>query len=462
MTMLSLLPRIAQVAGAHAINGVLEGVAVALFTCVFLWAISCRNSRTRFAVLFSTLLAITGLSLLAVAPQTSAASAASPRLTLPIAWAEYALIAWAVCAAAGLFRIAIGLIKLHRLKSDCRPIPDSAINDELRQTLEQFCSRRRRVDIRISGSLRVPAAVGFFRSAVVLPRWIVEELSPGELNAVVLHELSHLLRWDDWTNLVQRVVRALLFFHPAVWWLDSRLTLEREMACDDLVLAHIGNARGYAECLVSVAEKSAINSRLALALAAVTRMKQTTARLARILDPGRLVETRLSRSAVSAVAIVSTLALVALPHTPALIAFQSGSGTSEHAELNSQKVNARTWGDVIPANYKSADSPRIMQTSLRYSENANQALKSSEIRRTRAERVTSKPSHRKSPIVTRAAFRDESIAPAPTLLMVMQSEQYGNEYSTVLTIYVWQTTPSIKDQARRPATIQNGTVSKAI
>src|SRR4029077_12962453 len=105
------------------------------------------------------------------------------------------------------------------------------------------------------------------------PRWAIDDLSPAELKAVVLHELGHLRRRDDWTNLAQQILRAMLFFHPGVGWIDSRLNREREMACDDLVLAGIGNAHSYAECLVSVAEKSAVRARMALALAAVSRMR---------------------------------------------------------------------------------------------------------------------------------------------------------------------------------------------
>ena len=65
----------------------------------------------------------------------------------------------------------------------------------------------------------------------------MQELSTLELNAILLHELAHLRRRDDWTNLIQKIVGALLFFHPAVWWIEKKLALEREMACDDLVLA---------------------------------------------------------------------------------------------------------------------------------------------------------------------------------------------------------------------------------
>jgi beta-lactamase regulating signal transducer with metallopeptidase domain len=47
-----------------------------------------------------------------------------------------------------------------------------------------------------------------------------------------------------------------LIFHPVVWWLDSKLTLEREMACDDMVLRRTENPNAYARCLATLAEKS--------------------------------------------------------------------------------------------------------------------------------------------------------------------------------------------------------------
>src|SRR5437762_4116518 len=118
----------------------------------------------------------------------------------------------------------------------------------------------------------------------------MRELSDDELNSILLHELGHLRRRDDWTNLAQKILQALLFFHPAVWWIDSRLALEREAACDDLVVAKTCDARGYAKCLVSVAEKSVGRRPFAVAVAAVSRIRETTARLTRILDQNRSEE----------------------------------------------------------------------------------------------------------------------------------------------------------------------------
>jgi beta-lactamase regulating signal transducer with metallopeptidase domain len=214
--MFSSLQQVAQFAAAHAINAVMGGTVVALFAFAFLWAISCRNSGTRFAVWFSALLAVAGLSLVAVIP-VGARMIGSTRqhFILPAAWAEYALVAWAVIALAGLLRIVVALAHVWRLKHDSSDVADSALDPELRQLMEE-CRRVRQVTLRISDTLRVPTAVGFFHPAVILPRWTIEELSSAELKAVILHELGHLRRGDDWTNLAQKILRALLFFHPVI------------------------------------------------------------------------------------------------------------------------------------------------------------------------------------------------------------------------------------------------------
>ena len=149
----------------------------------------------------------------------------------------------------------------------------------------------------VSDRLRVPTAIGFTKPLVVIPSWTMRELSAAELNTILLHELAHLRRRDDWTNLVQKILGALLFFHPAVWWIEKKLALEREMACDDLVLARTTSPRAYAECLVSLAEKSFLRRGLALAQAAVDRLRNVSLRVAQILDVNRPRATRVWRPA---------------------------------------------------------------------------------------------------------------------------------------------------------------------
>ena len=120
-----------------------------------------------------------------------------------------------------------------------------------------------------------------------------------------------------------------LFFHPAVWWIEKKLALEREMACDDMVLASTTSPRAYAECLVSLAEKSFLRRGLALAQAAVDRLRNVSLRVSQILDVNRPRATRVWRPAPALVGGVSLVCLVALSHAPTrLVSFEDSAGTS--------------------------------------------------------------------------------------------------------------------------------------
>jgi hypothetical protein len=180
----------------------------------------------------------------------------------------------------------------------------------------------------VSDDLHVPTALGFFLPMIVMPAWAMRELSTAELHSILIHELAHLRRRDDWTNLAQKIVRALLFFHPAVWWLEHKLSLEREMACDDEVLAQTENARAYAACLVSLAEKSFLRRGLALAQAAVHRMRQTSLRVTRILHGNSSPATGLYRPALYVAAAFSVLCVISVSRAPELVAFESSAPTA--------------------------------------------------------------------------------------------------------------------------------------
>jgi hypothetical protein len=74
------------------------------------------------------------------------------------------------------------------------------------------------------------------------------------LAVVELHR--HVRRWDDWTNFAQKLIEAILPIQPAVYWIGHRMSIEREMACDDWVVATTGTAKPYAASLTKVAELS--------------------------------------------------------------------------------------------------------------------------------------------------------------------------------------------------------------
>ena len=312
---------VAQMSVERLLNCLVEGTAIALFAWLVLRLIGRRNSGTRFAVWFCALVAIALAPFVEVSGHAGAMThPASAAITMPRAWSLYLFGAWAAIAAIGLTRVFLGLRHVHEIRMTCEPVNPASLDPVVAQTLTEFRSVRS-VELCASDVLQVPTAVGFFRPAIVMPGWALQELSSAELNAVLLHELAHLRRWDDWTNLAQKVLRALFFFHPAVWFVESRLSLEREMACDDMVLARTANPRAYAECLVSLAEKNFVQRGVALAQAAVGRMQQTSLRVLQILDARRSKALGVWKPAPWVVAGFSVACLIGAERAPRLLAF---------------------------------------------------------------------------------------------------------------------------------------------
>jgi len=117
-------------------------------------------------------------------------------------------------------------------------------------------SRRLRVSrpVRLmeSAAAGVPTVVGWLRPVILLPTSALAGLTPEQLEAVIAHELAHVRRHDYVVNLAQTVVETLLFYHPAVWWVSSRIRAEREHCCDDLAVAVCGDAVSYARALAEL------------------------------------------------------------------------------------------------------------------------------------------------------------------------------------------------------------------
>jgi beta-lactamase regulating signal transducer with metallopeptidase domain len=97
------------------------------------------------------------------------------------------------------------------------------------------------ITVRFAGSRQAPAVDGIWRPRILLPDGIDRLLSRHELDAVLIHELTHARRRDNLIRLVHEVVLCLLWFHPFVWITGARLALFRELSCDEAV---IERARG--------------------------------------------------------------------------------------------------------------------------------------------------------------------------------------------------------------------------
>jgi beta-lactamase regulating signal transducer with metallopeptidase domain len=102
--------------------------------------------------------------------------------------------------------------------------------------------------------LQAPAVIGWFRPIVLLPVTALSGLSEEQLQAIIVHELAHIQRFDPFVNIFQVAVETLLFYHPAVWWLNRRIRAEREHCCDDVAVELCGNPVEYARALTIMEE----------------------------------------------------------------------------------------------------------------------------------------------------------------------------------------------------------------
>jgi beta-lactamase regulating signal transducer with metallopeptidase domain len=328
----------ATVAAERLLYGAVAGTLLAMAVWLLLRLFPRRDSRTNFAVWFATLLATAILPLLSLHPDnsTTITRASHAVVTISTSWAWYIFLVWAIAASAGLARVALATIQVRRLRAEASVVDVQSLQADLRALLEEL-QRSRPVSLLVSRRLEVPTAIGFRKPAIILPAWLLESTPPEELKYILLHELAHLWRRDDWTNLAQKVLKALLFFLPSVWWIERRLSLDREMACDEAVLARSGTPRGYAKCLARVAEKSFLRRQIALAQAAVGRMRQLTARVAMILDPNRPRATHLWKPAIPVVIVLAGLCALPASFAPPLVGFADNSATATSAtDLSAQ------------------------------------------------------------------------------------------------------------------------------
>ncbi len=236
------------------------------------------------------------------------------RLTLPGRAGLVLAGAWLLLAAVRLGNLGLQLIQLHVLKRRGASAPTEV--RALFNTLGAELTPDRPTRLMLCPGKGAPMAVGFLRPAVLLPEQVLAEAATAQLQQVLRHELAHVARRDDWANLTQQVVVAVLFYHPAVWWLSRRLTVEREIACDDHVLAATRTPCDYALFLTDFASRMRCRDVVA-APAAWNNKHQLTERIAMILDPKRNASPRLARASLglltTATAMIAGLALFTGP-----------------------------------------------------------------------------------------------------------------------------------------------------
>ncbi len=173
--------------------------------------------------------------------------------------APYLLLAYMVGVAVMLARFCLSIIGSSRLRRTNQPIADAT----LLKTIAEQCARlglKRIPIVAISQRVSVPVVIGIVKPLILLPPALLCGLDPNQVAAVVSHEMAHIRRFDLIVNLLQRIVEALLFFHPITWWISHHVSIEREHCCDELAATSVGRL-SYAGALLKMAELCIGNDR---------------------------------------------------------------------------------------------------------------------------------------------------------------------------------------------------------
>jgi len=271
-----------------------EGALVALGAALLLRSMRGATSRSRYLVAVLALLLFAGLPLRRVVatpsarehalvleqgplrPNPSTASAPGP-LPIPALRTRVAekleralpsmVLVWGAGMLILLLRLAGGWLWLQRLRwRRAELAPDS-----MQRQLLDLCRRaglKRAVTLLGCESLPGPSVVGFLRPAILVPTGWFLNMSPAHVEALLAHELAHVLRHDYLVNLLQSLLEVLFFYHPGLWWLSHRIRQERELACDAFATRLLGDPLPLAEALTHLERRGLGHVSLEPALAA--------------------------------------------------------------------------------------------------------------------------------------------------------------------------------------------------
>ncbi len=313
---------------------------------------------TRFILWMIVFVLAALLPFSALAHRGAASDQALSAAHFPAIWAVIIVGLWAIASLFAMARLLVSIYRLDMLARTSTRLPSEALSDEIRSLLAnsgpaKFPSRP--VEICLSDRIDGPVVIGFFRAAIVIPRWLWGKLTPSELHQIVVHELAHLGRGDDWTNLLQKFLRALFPLNPALLVAERQLCWEREMACDDAVLDASISPKAYATCLTNLAEKRIRQRAHPLAPGAWRRRSELAERVHRILERKGSLRPLRSRPVVAAFVAAYLCAGLALARSPRLVAFSDPIGENAqpaleaHADLHDQSPR------LIPASLRSGE-----------------------------------------------------------------------------------------------------------
>lgn len=298
------------------VSGLWQGIVLISFVALCLRLLSRVSASARFAVwgfAFALVVAIPLLHLHVLAVHEP--SEPSAVIHVGVVWGLVIAGIWAALMSVRVIQLLMQTLRLHRIWRQAKPVATTGDTSALFETC------RRQAELCTSAYVDSPSVIGFFAPRLLIPEGLFSKLTEPELRQIILHECEHLRRGDDWINLMQKVVLALFPLNPALLWLDRRLSLERELACDAGVVASTSAPFDYANCLTRLAEHRIHCRKVALSLSAWSRQSELARRVHSLLRPMRRMSSLQASASIALLTFGLAGGAVELARVPGLVSF---------------------------------------------------------------------------------------------------------------------------------------------
>ena len=261
-----------QALGWTFLHSLWQGGAIALIALLALRMVPGRKPQVRYWIAFSGLLAIllaAVVTCILVMPAQSAGTAnpggnvgvpveSGTGFTFWIAALQDFLnghvntivTLWLIGMLLLAIRLAGGFLYIQKLREENYSLGDTW-ESRLEAMLEK-AGTSKPVKLAESALIQIPVAIGHLKPMILFPVAAVNQLSQSEVEAILAHELAHIIRNDFLHNIIQSLIEVVFYYNPAVWLLSAVVRHERENCCDDMAVALCGNNLTYAKALLGL------------------------------------------------------------------------------------------------------------------------------------------------------------------------------------------------------------------
>lgn len=346
-SMLLPLTHISAAATGALVAAVWQGMLLALLVLLLLRLLPGLSAAARSIVWLNVFALMALLHFVPLAGSFTSRILPGHAFRVDIRWSLVVAALWLTFSLWRAVQLFIGALHVSRVARCASPVAIDAVQDLLQ------LPRGKHVRLCTSAEVARPSVLGFLRPRILMPPTLIEELSVNELRQVIVHEMEHLRRHDDWTNLLQKIALILFPLNPALLWVERRLCAERELACDDRVL-HSGSGRkAYALCLTHLAQHSMLRSGYALVLGAWERRPELVRRVQRILSqPTRGMNRNVSYAVTGSLVAGAFGCALTLAHAPQLVRFAPAL------------QQARTLAPINPKDLGLEGTPQFVRATL--------------------------------------------------------------------------------------------------